>query len=51
MIIAKICKLTPKYFNLSTGDTYIYEQHIVAVKHQLERLVLPEINSLQINIW
>lgn len=40
MIIAKICKLTPRYFNLSTGDTHIYEQHIDAVKIQIDRLPL-----------
>jgi len=37
IIIAKITNLTPRYFNMSMGDTHIYDSHIEAVKTQLDR--------------
>ena len=38
MIIAKATGLIPRYFNLSMGDTHIYESHIDVVKEQLSRV-------------
>lgn len=36
-IFARICGMTPKELIISTGDTHIYEQHIVQVREQLSK--------------
>lgn len=42
-IIAKACQLTPRYFNLTLGDTHIYSTHLTACEEQIARTpyVLP----------
>jgi thymidylate synthase len=42
-IIAKACQLTPRYFNLTLGDSHIYNAHISACEEQIGRTpyVLP----------
>jgi dihydrofolate reductase/thymidylate synthase len=54
MIIGKLTNKTPRYFNLTLGDSHIYQQHLDAVKEQLNRLpyrlpniILPDINTLE----
>jgi len=54
VLIAKLTNLTPRYFNLSLGDTHIYETHIDAVNEQIKRIPyifpkiqLPEFNTLE----
>lgn len=54
MIIAKLCNLTPRYFNLSLGDCHIYDVHMTNVETQLNRacyslptVILPNVNTLQ----
>ena len=54
MIIAKICNLEPRYFNMSLGDVHLYSNHIEPITKQLERipysfptLKLPEFNTLK----
>ena len=37
MIICKLTKKTPRYFNLSTGDTHVYESHSTVVYEQINR--------------
>lgn len=37
ILIAEVCNLTPRYFNLSLGDAHIYEAHYDAVKTQITR--------------
>lgn len=36
-IIAKACDMVPKNLNITLGDAHIYEQHIDAVKKQVQR--------------
>ena len=38
IIIAKVTGLIPRYFNLSMGDTHVYESHIDAANEQLNRV-------------
>ena len=38
MIISKLTNLIPRYFNLTLGDSHIYENHIEAVKNQIDRI-------------
>lgn len=54
MIIAQITKLTPRYVNISQGDSHIYASHIDSVKEQLTRipytfpeLLLPPFETLE----
>ena len=46
MLISKLTNLTPRYFNLSLGDSHIYETHIDAVNEQIKRMpyVFPKIH-------
>jgi dihydrofolate reductase/thymidylate synthase len=46
IIISKITKKIPRYFNLSIGDAHIYEEHIQPLKEQLNRIpyIFPTIN-------
>jgi len=53
-IIAKLTRLTPRYFNLSLGDAHIYGNHKDSVKEQLSRIPyifpkieLPEMKELE----
>ena len=36
-VVSKITNLTPRYLNMTLGDTHIYEDHISVVKSQIER--------------
>jgi len=54
MITAQLTNLKPRYFNISLGDSHIYETHIEAVKRQIKRMPyefskiqLPEFNNLE----
>lgn len=54
MIIAKLTKLVPRYFNLSLGDVHIYGNHIEQVKEQIKRIpyvspniILPEMENIK----
>lgn len=54
IIIASITKLKPRYLKMGLGDVHIYENHINAVKTQIDRfpfvfplITIPEINSLE----
>jgi thymidylate synthase len=54
MIIAKLTKLTPRYFNLSLGDVHIYSNHTDQVKEQIKRspytspqIILPDIEIIE----
>ena len=53
-LIAKLVNLIPRYFNLSLGDTHIYEKHIHSVNEQLKRIPyifpkiqLPDFNTIE----
>lgn len=54
MIISKLTNLTPRYVNISMGDTHIYKEHIDGIKKQIERIpyvfpkiILPEFTTLE----
>lgn len=54
IIISSITKLKPRYLKMGLGDVHIYENHIEAVKTQIERypfkfplVGIPEINTLE----
>ena len=40
-IIAHICKLTPRFMNITLGDAHIYSSHMDAVYSQISREPLP----------
>jgi thymidylate synthase len=39
-LLAKICKMRPRELIVTTGDTHIYKDHILAMKEQLQRIPL-----------
>ena len=48
--ISKLTNKIPRYFNLSLGDIHIYEQHVDAVKEQIERfpyMVFTDFNTIE----
>ena len=54
MIIARLCSLTPRYFNLSLGDAHIYSNHLEPLTEQIKRqpylypkIILPEFKTLE----
>ena len=54
MIIAKLCSLTPRYFNLTLGDAHIYSDHVEPLIEQIKRqpylcpkIILPEFKTLE----
>jgi dihydrofolate reductase/thymidylate synthase len=54
MIIAQIVKLTPRFVNISQGDSHIYAGHIDCVKEQIKRvpylfpsLLLPKFETIE----
>jgi thymidylate synthase/dihydrofolate reductase len=53
MIVSKLTNLTPRYFNLTLGDSHIYSNHIERLKEQTQRtpfifpnLILPDFKTL-----
>jgi thymidylate synthase len=38
MVISKLTNKTPRYFNLSTGDTHLYSSHCVVMSEQIDRI-------------
>jgi thymidylate synthase len=38
ILISKVCKLTPRFLNITLGDSHIYEQHYNAVFTQIQRI-------------
>ena len=53
MIISKLTNLTPRYFNLTLGDSHIYSNHVDKLKEQTQRipfifpnLILPDFKTL-----
>lgn len=51
IIIANITGLTPRFFNLSMGDSHIYDSHISAVREQICRVpyVFPQLELHKLN--
>lgn len=52
-IVSKLTHLIPRYLNICLGDTHVYEEHIDAVKTQINRfpyrfpqLIIKDINTL-----
>jgi thymidylate synthase len=39
-LLAKICGMRPRELIVSTGDTHIYKDHLVAMKEQIQRIPL-----------
>jgi dihydrofolate reductase/thymidylate synthase len=53
MLVAKLTDKIPRFFNMTMGDTHLYEEHITVAKKQLKRtpykfptLILPNINNI-----
>lgn len=38
ILISKVCKLTPRFINITLGDSHIYEQHYDSVSKQIQRI-------------
>ena len=54
MIISKLTNLTPRYFNLTLGDSHIYSNHVDKLKEQTQRtpfifpnLILPDFKTIE----